>query len=191
MTDNIIKTLPDILKKHISTLNKVSVDESRKVSMSNSLLKVIDFDKIPKEYCRSKGLSMIPGSNDALYIGIDKKWYFIEFKNGLVDKANIYSKIYDSLIILLEMGIIPDYEFSRENIEYILVYSQHKYGAAQKSPSRDKNYSYFLDRAQMEETLFGVERFKNFLFCNTHTFTGEMFLNYFVKPMEHREAMYN
>ncbi len=189
MTDDIIATLPDMLKRHISTLKKVSVDESRKESMSNSLLKVIDFDKIPKEYCRNKGLSMIPGSNDALYIGIDKKWYFIEFKNGSVDKANIYSKIYDSLIMLLEMGIIPDYEFSRENIEYILVYNQEKYGAVQKSASRDKNYLYFLDRAQMEETLFGVERFKNFLLCNTHTYTGEMFLDNFVKPMEHQEAM--
>lgn len=93
MTEETIKKLPDILKKHVCTLKKASLDDSRSSNMCESTVKVIDFDKIPNEYSRGKGFPGVPNSNDALYIGVEGKWYFIEFKNGSIDKANIYRKL--------------------------------------------------------------------------------------------------
>ena len=61
---------------------KASLDKSKKVSMCDRRIKVINFDNIAKVYSKTKGLPAIPTSNDALYIDRNDKWYFIEFKNG-------------------------------------------------------------------------------------------------------------
>lgn len=90
--------------------------------MSESCIKVVNFDKIPSVYSKGKGWKSVPKSNDVLYISNDQ-WYFIEFKNGSIDKANLYRKIYDSLIMLIELGIIASLDDSRNKINYILVYN--------------------------------------------------------------------
>ena len=83
-------------------------------------------------------------TNDAFVISSDNKWYFIEFKNGSVDKADLYRKIYDSLIILLELGLMPDYSCIRGTVNYILVYNSEKYGKIQASKARDMNFDYII-----------------------------------------------
>lgn len=95
MTEATIDKLPELLKNHISTLKKASCDETNGVYMTESALKVVRLDKVPKEYAKGKGWSGIPQTNDALYISDTGKWYFIEFKNGAVQKAEIYRKLYD------------------------------------------------------------------------------------------------
>ena len=61
--------------------------------MCESEMKVINFDKIPKAYNRGKGWSILPKSNDALYIDVKGQWYFIEFKNGSINSGEIYKKL--------------------------------------------------------------------------------------------------
>ena len=186
MRDETISELPEVFRNCISTIKKTSRDDSKKQNMCESTIKVINFDKIPKQYLKSKGFRTLPKSNDALYIE-DKKWCFIEFKNGEVDKADIYRKIYDSLIMLLEMGIIPDFDFARKNIGYILVYNSDKYPKVQKSQARDQNYSYFFQLAKQEEQLFEVEKFQGYLLKETHTYTKEMFEKNFIEIIDKEE----
>lgn len=138
MTEEITQNLYELLNKHKCTLQKTSRDGYN--AMCQSQLKVINFDKISKDYCKEKHLTCLPKSNDALYIANDGSWHFIEFKNGSIDKADIFRKIYDSIIMLLELGIIPNLDFARQNISYILVYNSDKYPNIQKSESRDKIY---------------------------------------------------
>ncbi len=189
MTEDVINELPEILKKNICTMKRASLDDSKKTPMCESNIKVVNFDKIPNEYARGRGWSGVPCSNDALYISVDKEWYFIEFKNGSIDKVNVYRKIYDSLIMLMESGVIPNFKFIRDNINYILVYNSDKYSKVQKSESRDENYSYLLKLAKTEKKLFDIYKLEQYLFKKTHTYDKDMFNHEFIEPMEKQERM--
>lgn len=190
MTEEIKKLLPEILRKHICTLKKASLDDANREYMCESRLEVVDFDKIPQEYARGKGWSGVPSSNDALYISPDQEWYFIEFKNGEVKKDQVYKKMYDSLVMLLEMKIVPDFEFIRNKISYILVYNALKYTKVPDSPGRNQNYSYFFRLAEQEERLFDIDKFEKYLFAETHTYTQSLFEEKFIMPMENEEGLY-
>lgn len=187
MTEEVIDKLPKQLKKYICTLKSASMDTTNRKSMCESSIKIIDFDKVPNEYSRKKGWNGVPKSNDALYIDIEGKWYFIEFKNGSIQKDEIYRKLYDSLIMLVEWNIIPNFEFIRKNVNYILVYNGGKYGNIPFSQSLEENYHYFMRLARQEERLFGIEKFEGYLFNETHTYTQSLFENNFIKPKEKEE----
>lgn len=187
MIKEVIDYLPEVLKKHTCTLKKASTDTTNQTCMCESQMKVIDFDKIPNEYARGKGWNGVPKSNDALYVDALGKWYFIEFKNGSVHKDEIYRKIYDSFIMLMEWKIIPNFDFCRNNVEYILVYNEGKYGTVQESSARAQNYNYFLDLAEQEERLFDVDKFEKYLFHETHTYTPNNFAKKFVYLKEQEE----
>ena len=184
MTEEDIEKLPEILKDYICTLKRASLDTTNKQYRCESTIKVVNFDKIPNAYAKGRGWKSVPNSNDALYISFENRWYFIEFKNGSIDKADLYRKIYDSVIMLLEMNIIPDIEFVRKNIEFILVYNSEKYGKIKPSPAREANFNYILRRAGQEEKLFQVEKLEQYLLKETHTYTKELFNEKFVKPIE-------
>lgn len=189
MTEEVINNLPQHLKPHICTLRKASMDTTNRSPMCESQMKVVNFDKIPNEYARGKGWNGVPKSNDALYIDVQGQWYFIEFKNGTVKKEDIYRKLYDSLIMLMEWGIITDFDFIRENVNYILVYNEGKYEKIKPSPARDKNYGYFLNLAKQEEKLFDIDQFEKYLFKETHTYTEKLFEENFVRPKEREEGL--
>lgn len=135
-----------------------------------------------------KKCAVLPRSNDALYIDADHQWYFIEFKNGTVEKDDIFRKIYDSLIMLIEIGIIPDFAFGRDFIHYILVYNGEKYDKVQSSPSRDMTFSYIRGLAKTEKKLFGIDKLEGYLLKAVHTYTKELFEEQFVQPMEQQET---
>lgn len=187
MTEETIELLHETLKRHVCTLKKTSMDETNNECMCDSKMKVVNFDKIPSEYARGRGWSGVPCSNDALYVSAEGKWYFIEFKNGEIQKDQVYRKLYDSLIMLIDLNIIPDFEFVRNNINYILVYNSKKYDKIPDSPERDRNYGYFLELAQQEKKLFGIDKFEKYLFRETHTYTKSLFEEKFVLPMEREE----
>ena len=187
MTKETIEKLPDVLKDNICEIKKTSSYDNGKGNMTESHIKVVNFDNVPKEYTRGKGWKCVPKSNDALYVTEDGQWYFIEFKNGSIDCADVYRKIYDSIIVLIELNILPGFEFLRQNGCYILVYNSGKYGKIPSSEGRDANYAYILERAEMEQKLFGVEKFEEYLFKETHTYTKKLFEECFIKPMELHE----
>ena len=189
MTEEVISKLPNKFKDYICTLKRASTDTSNKNSMCESFIKVVNFDKIPNLYARGRGWSSVPKSNDALYIDVQDKWFFIEFKNGEVHKDDIYRKLYDSLLMLMEWGIIPNFNFIRENVNYILVFNEGQYKMVQQSQSRDQNYKYIMGLAQQEERLFGIDKFEKYLFKETHTYTKAEFDDNFVRPKEKEEGL--
>lgn len=89
----------------------------------------------------------------------------------------------------MEWDIIPDLDFVRNNIKYILVYNGEKYGKIQDSQARDQNYSYFMKLAQQEEKLFGIDKFEGYLFNETHTYTQVLFENNFIQLKEREEGI--
>lgn len=184
MTEEMIGKLPDILKDHIAALKKASYDKENRIYMFESQIRVILFDKIAKIYAKTTGCPKVPASNDALYIREAGDWYFIEFKNGSVDKGELYRKIYDSLIMLLELGLVPDFDFIRRNVNYILVYNSEKYGKIKESAARNATFDYFMRLSKEEERLFGVEKFEGYLFKKTHTYTKRLFEQNFITPAE-------
>jgi hypothetical protein len=188
MTDRTVQSLPPVLRDHLRTLEKIARDQNHGCSMCGSRLKAVHFDKLPAVYSRERHLPVVPCSNDALYISEDGKWYLIEFKNGSIDKAQLYRKLYDSLIILIEMGIAPDFAFFREKARYILVYNAEKHPAVPQSTGRDAFRDYIFQRSNTEERLFGVEKLQTYLLEETHTYTKEAFQARFVKEMEAQEA---
>lgn len=185
MTEEEIQNLPEILKRHIGTLEKVSYDSARKESMSSSQIKVIEFDKIPKEYARGKGYPSMPKSNDALYRK-DGKWHFVEFKNGSISKDELYRKLYDSLIILIELGVIEGFSEARENVTYTLVYNQEQSQNRKEyaSASRKKTWNYISERAKQEVRVYGIGNFQGYLFRETHTYTPLDFAQKTVAELE-------
>lgn len=187
MTEEVINKLPDELKEYICTLKKASTDTSNKEPMCESLMKVVNFDKIPNRYAKGRGWSGVPKSNDALYVDAENQWFFVEFKNGEVHKDDIYRKLYDSLIMLMEWGIIPDFEFGRKNINYILVFNEGQYKKVQQSPARDQTYNYMLKLAKQEKRLFDIDKFEKYLFKETHTYTKDEFEDNFVRIKEQEE----
>lgn len=54
MTDKVIKELPDIFIDNICTMKKASTDSTNKETMTESLIKVINFDKIPNIYAKGE-----------------------------------------------------------------------------------------------------------------------------------------
>ena len=189
MTEEVINNLPDKLKGHICTLKRASIDKTNKIPMCESSIQVVNFDQIPKEYSKGRGWNGVPKSNDALYIDIYKKWFFIEFKNGSIQKDDVYRKIYDSIIMLVEWGIIPSFDFVRKNINYILVYNENKQGKIQQSQARNQNYKYFMTLARQEERLFDIDKLEDYLFRETHTYTQKLFEENFIEKKEKEELI--
>ena len=188
MKNEIINKLPEELREHKCSLKKASKDDANSQHMCDSLIEVVNFDKIPTVYAKGKGWSGVPLSNDALYIESENLWHFIEFKNGEVKKHEVYRKIYDSLIMLVEMNIIPNLEFSRKHITYTLVYNSDKYSRAKKSVERDKVYGHTRRMAKKERMMFEIEKFEKYLFSETHTYTVDEFNENFVSRIEKFEG---
>ena len=108
-----------------SRLLETSKDKAKKETMMDSEIEVINFDTIKDSYVQLFKIEKI-NSNDALIIR-DDEYLFIEFKNGKIrdtkDVFEIYSKIYDSLIILsniLEKTLIE----LKDRVSYILVFNK-------------------------------------------------------------------
>lgn len=106
------------------TLKEASKDGTNNEYMTDSEKIVIDFDKVKDKYTQCFRPADTPASNDVL-AKKDDQFYFIEFKNGSVNKYNIMKKIYDSLLIFMDIQD-KNISFTRENVNFILVYDYEK-----------------------------------------------------------------
>lgn len=188
MTDKILKELPEILVEYKCDIRKASRDDTNKQVMTESKIEVIDFDKIPNVYSRGRGWGAVPKSNDALYKDINGRWFFIEFKNGKFETADIYRKIYDSLIMLVDIGIVDNFEYIRNNFYYILVYNDQKNNKASKTEGLNMIYFNIQQRAQQEVKILGIGKLDGYLFKETHTYNKSQFENKFIRKVEQEES---
>lgn len=188
-----------------STLKQTSKDDNNQEYMTESTIKVINFDSIGGDkYSKNNKLNIQLKTNDVLFLHNDKKYTFIEFKNGkLVDKTNkidikklkdIELKILNSLFVL---GDIEEKSLSslKEITDYILVYNEEKNTPNERN-SISEIGNYFINqgnissektKTEREEIIcFGLEKFKGYCFKNVHTYSKEEFEEKFVKKYEER-----
>lgn len=187
-------TIEEMLKT-VSTLKQTSYDSANEQYMSNIENNVVDFDKVKDNYLKSlsEGPSQTCLSNDAL-LKVEDQWYFIEFKNGVITiqvNDEIKTKIYDSLLVFLEI-INKHIDYSREKINYILVFNSDHIDKPRYTKNFDKNefYNHYPDyRADLLFLLenlggdfgkpqFGLERFKKFIFRDVKTIPKSVFDEY-------------
>ena len=159
---------------HFTTLKRASFDKTNKQYMTESTIEVIDFDKIPNEYARGKHWPGVPKSNDALFID-HATWTFIEFKNGKVEKDDIYRKIYDSIIMMLELNIIPSIDFVRNSVNYILVCNNTRPAPSYESEHRKMIHSHTKKLAKSEIVRFELDKLLGYLLAEVHTYSPEEF----------------
>ena len=183
----------EIFNKHQTTMKKTSQnsDGNKETYMTESILPVINFDKVKNDYSAQLKINA-PRSVDALYIS-DAGLTLIEFKNSKVERHDVSLKMVDSLWIILDtIGEEPIY--ARENIDYIIVYSENKNHEAtldetyrtdqktyiQESESRDYIGKVISRKAGEPIIQFGLERFKKMYLRNIRTYTEKEFEKYFI-----------
>ena len=187
-----------------STLKQTSKDDNNEEYMTESQIKVINFDSVGGDkYTRNNNLSIQLKTNDVLFLHNDERYTFIEFKNGkLLDKSNRIDikKLKDiELKILNSIFVLGDIEGKslntlKEITNYILVYNEDKNLPNEKN-SISEIGNYFVNQGSSlsvgkntldkdEIICFGLEKFKGYCFKNVHTYSKEEFEEKFVKKME-------
>lgn len=168
-----------------STVKEVSYDKKNKVYMSESNLRVYNFDTIKEWYAKELNNSETGNkikSYDALYCDGDH-FVFIEFKNGKIDsktKKGLRLKALDSFIILCDSKteasrLIPsfrgDANYTREKLDYILVYNELK------NPHSDAPKGVIKDivNKKANNPRFSLAYLKGYLFKNVYTYTAREF----------------
>ena len=201
-----MEQMPKYFQDLWKSLHDTSFDSDKQVYMSNSTLKVFDFDGIKEWYVENHApkLTKVPCSNDVLWL--DKThMVFIEFKNGKIgstENNEIIFKIYDSLLLVLDDKIDLSWcrsdfrsniSYTREHMDYILVYNREKYderyptaqtrkGIArqdvQESLHRTMIFKAARGWANKSVVLFGLDRFKGYLFRQVYTLDQDEFQTY-------------
>lgn len=171
-------------------LKETSYSSSHNCYMTDSKMKVIDFDEFKNQYGKKYKLKVEEiKSNDVLFINGDK-YFFIEFKNGKINNQVVFDlqkKIYDSLLIFCDY-FSKSLKDTREKMEYILVYNeklQHTGKFDEKSD--EKINSALMQFANSESIKFGLRNFVKYCFKNVHTYSKEEFEEKFVKKYEKKK----
>ena len=174
----------NIFVNQLTTLQETSKDTSDKNChkyMTDSNLRVINFDKVKTNYANSFRCSEDSAKSvDAVYQDVNRI-IFIEFKNGKVEPSVVKSKIRDSLDIIGET-----LKFSRKHIEFILVYNHDKNLSkarmsktnTQPKESLVKFTKYFSSKADKEFKSFALEKYEGIFFREIHTYTEVEFKNF-------------
>lgn len=190
------------LKISLKEASKDDHDNSKNPEYMSSLEeKVIDFDKVKERYLEklvSKPVET-PFSNDVL-LKCNNEWFFIEFKNGLIDNrinAEVKLKLYDSLLMFLDL-INETIEYSRTKVNYILVFNEQTItrSCISRQFNLDNYLEYneipsmtspsFADFVSLMDDLagnfgraqFGLERYEKFIFKKVLTIPKYRFDNY-------------
>lgn len=173
-----------IFQENLSSFKETSRDSDGEMPryMTDSEIQVINFDKVKERYIREMNLSNTPCSNDALYFGRDQKIFFVEFKNGVMQKQkifNVYNKIYDSLLIFNDI-VEENISFCRQNLYFILVYNEAKNfcemgGIEQQDSSKAIISKIIHKKAKKKYVRFGLDRFEKIYFKEVFTYTEKEF----------------
>ncbi|KAB8288551.1 hypothetical protein DSM100688_0553 [Bifidobacterium ramosum] len=171
-----------------STLAQTSYDTHHQVGMVVSDHDAVNFDKIAEITCRAASYNAhvkqprVPRSPDALIVDDQRReWYFIEFKNGRVTEMEVSQKMYDAILLSLDVHIVPDRSFFNKFATFILVYNPERlndrqiarynahFGGEYKprpcdQTGRIQTQAYFKDLAEEDFDPFGIAKLKGYLF---------------------------
>ena len=164
---------------NLTSMKAASWDSDNNVYMLEDDTIVVNFDNVVVEYGIQCGASFAR-SVDAFYCDNTGACYFVEFKNGKLDKGKIFEikqKIYDSLLIFSDItGLtLSDY---RDNFEFVLVYNEEKNPNlfnAFPAPSNSPALREFVDGlARQGGKVFegeGLESFEKYCFKSVRKMT--------------------
>lgn len=165
-------------KCSISELKKTSYDDSNEQYMTESNLSVYNFDNVMKHYCKSRKIKKyIPSSADAFYVCKNNEMYLIEFKNGRINKEDIFGikkKILESLLVMTDLFKIHISD-TREDLNFILVYNNVK------NTSYEEMVQSLDDIAKNDNSMYSLKLFEKIYFKEVFTLNQEEFENDFVK----------
>lgn len=173
----------EIFKNNISTFKETSHDTDGQCPgyMTESEIKVINFDKVKEDYVRGMKLSKMPCSNDALYIDKDKNIFFVEFKNGQIKNKiyNVYNKIYDSLLMFNDI-VNENISFCRQNVYFMLVYNEEKNSRLEGNKKQEDSSKAVIsklihNKANKKFVRFGLKQFEKLYFKEVFTYTESEF----------------
>lgn len=188
-----------IFTSNCDTIKNTSIDDNIKTDieyMTESTLEVINFDKVKTDYVKDMNLCSIPKSCDALFIYSENEWYLIEFKNGTIDDLKNYEvkiKIYESLLILLDL-INQSISFSRQHINFILVYNEQKIHTSHQFSNDEFNkinhskslitiQKYVFKLAKEPFVQFGLKHLQKLYFKTVNTYTKAQFESEFIQKL--------
>ncbi|MEE1154027.1 MAG: hypothetical protein UH241_02615 [Acutalibacteraceae bacterium] len=189
--------IPEYFKTFRSTIKETSLPDDKKVFI-DSEIEAIDFDKVKNDI--NKNLK----SNDALIINQNNKWIFIEFKSGFIRddvERECMIKIYDTILLSIDIAFNNSIEYIKENplqffkqnCDYYLVYGSknepfnesymttgtRKYlnniGYFEKNKSKKAIAHRLAQKANDNYILFGLHKFKGYLFKNVYTIDEDAF----------------
>lgn len=175
-----------IIADHLATLKSTSKDsynsETDELYMIDSNLEVVNFDSVKHEYCQGLGLCDIASSVDALYCK-GNNFYFIEFKNGRIEKKDIEKKIYDSLLLFSDISK-QDISYFRKHLFFILVYNEEKekvnnIGLVQKHHIQQSNGRDFINYHINKKCQFDLGKYQELYFKEVFVKTAKELKAYF------------
>lgn len=191
------ESIPEYFKKFRSTIKETSMSDS-KIVFIDSGIEVIDFDEVKNDI--NKNLK----SNDALLIRRNDEWIFIEFKSGFIREdveRECVIKIYDTVLLSIYIAFNNSIDYIKENplqffkqkCEYYLVYSSknepynqkymteetRKYlnnvGYFERNESKNGIANYLARKSKDNYILFGLHKFRGYLFKNVYTIDEDTF----------------
>lgn len=178
----------DIFQNNVDSLKVLSLDDSDPIDvkyMTESDIMAVDFDKVKRKYTNQLGLSEESAASADALLPSDHGAVFVEFKNGKVNNRNVKDKIRDSILILCDI-LNKTISYTREHIDFIVVYNQQKNPLPnqmkkqkiQESVSREEIGKFFSQKANQEFILFDLEKYKGMYFRDVHTYSKQEFEKY-------------
>lgn len=186
----------ELMEECKSDLKTVSFDSAHEESMVDSNEVIYNFDLIQEKYYKLHNSSKPLASMDGLIVSGNRQ-YFIEFKNGCIDKKtkdNIKAKIPASLWTFMDLNHMR-VEDIRKTVDFILVYNDEKTFVEEQlrntdyQPSKYRNHikNKLMKRAHQPCILFGMEQYKGIFFHDVQTLTKDEFIKVLrnIKPVCH------
>lgn len=158
--------------------------ETIKIYMTEFENIIINGDKLKNKYVSKYHFPAKPSSVDAIYKFKNDNIYLIEFKNGSIEKIEIYKKAYDTFIILLDLEIIENINFSRNKVFYILVYKEDTSNINQANIENEIEAKAGIYK---NKDLFRIGSFEEYLFKEAFACSKENFDKYIVNEFINEE----
>lgn len=169
-------------KASIQSLSDLSVSDQGKSCLNTTqhvhaaLLQAVNFDKVKENWYQERFPNQVK-SCDALYYH-DDNYYLLEFKTGKVNGLDVFRKIYDSIIGLMEHKKLTLDECRRQ-LNVILI-ANH----AENSPNapldnhlqKQSQWEYSMDKSFLEKLKDNdIRRLTNYLVKWAYRMTPDVF----------------
>ena len=168
----------------IETMKQTSYDSSLNEYVTECNDNVINFDKFVDKFFnyfnQTKNAPKVPPSVDVA-CKIDNEWFLIEFKNGYVDREQIFGKIAHSLLVLMRNENI-DITEAIASINFILVFNKTTAFKKNKKDRKSLNKisNHMFHKASPELVFWSLKQFEGCYLKKVYTLDKECFDEFLV-----------